>query len=88
MTHDGGIRAMNLQVVDVRKPLGSVSRICAAGHRVVFDDEGSYIEHKTSGEINWLREEGGNYMLDVWVVPRDLLNTGNENRSSFHGQRW
>ena len=39
-----------------------------AGHRVVFD-EISYIENKITGEVNFLREEAGNYILDVWVPP-------------------
>ena len=51
------------------RPLGSVKRMCAAGHRIVFDDEGSYVENKYTGELNWLREENGNYILDVAVVP-------------------
>ena len=60
---------MTFQAAPVSKPLGSVKRICAAGHRVVFDEDGSYIEYKTTGEINMLREDNGNYMLDMWVVP-------------------
>ena len=60
-------RGMTFQAAPVSKPLGSVKRICAAGHRVVFDEDGSYIENKTIGEINMLREDNGNYMLDMWV---------------------
>jgi len=44
--------------------------MCESGHRCVFDEAGSFIENKVTGEINWLREEDGNYMLDVWVVPK------------------
>ena len=42
---------MTFQVAKVRGPLGSVRRICEAGNRVVFDDEGegSYIESKKTG---------------------------------------
>ena len=49
--------------------MGSVKRMCNSGHMVVFDEEGSYVYNKTSGELNWLREENGNYMLDTWVAP-------------------
>jgi hypothetical protein len=59
----------------VSRPLGSVKRICQSGHRVMFDEEGSYIENKTTGEINWLREENGNYIMDLWVVPATLSNS-------------
>ena len=37
------------------------------GHRVVFDQEGSYIQDKKTGEVIWLKEEGGMYMLKLWV---------------------
>ena len=53
----------------VTKPLGSVKRICAAGHVVVFDEDGSYIININTGELNMLREEPGNYMLDLWIPP-------------------
>ena len=54
----------------VTKPLGAVSRICKAGHTVVFDNEGSYIYNKTTGSVDWLREENGTYLLDMYVVPK------------------
>ena len=78
VTAEGTIRAMTLQAAPVSRPLGSVMRMCRSGHRVIFDDEGSYIEHKVSGEINWLREEDGNYMLDVWVIPRETIERGKQ----------
>ena len=33
----------------------------------MFDDRGSYIENKNSGEKMWLKEENGMYMLRMWV---------------------
>ena len=68
-TREGSFRSMRIQAAPVTKPLASVLRIVQAGHVVVFDAEGSYIMNKESGEINMLREEEGNYMLDVWVPP-------------------
>ena len=67
---------MTCQAAAVSKPLGSVRRICAAGHCTVFDEDGSYIENKTTGEINMLREDNGNYMLDMWVVPPQTAEWG------------
>ena len=43
---EGSFRAMTFQAAPVAKPLGSVKKICQAGHIVVFDDEGSYIYNK------------------------------------------
>ena len=53
-------------MVDVSKALLSVKKIVAAGSRVVFDEE-CYIEDRTTGEVTWLREEQGMYMLKLWV---------------------
>ena len=56
-TIEGSLRAMTFQAAPVAKPLGSVKKMCQAGHMVVFDDECSYIYNKNTQEINWLREE-------------------------------
>ena len=45
-TAEGSLRAMTFQAAPVAKPLGSVTRICQAGHAVVFDSDGSYIINK------------------------------------------
>ena len=62
---------MKFQICKVTKPLGSVSRICQAGSRVVFGppSEGSYIEHVESGRKTILRQCKGLYYLDVWIAP-------------------
>ena len=73
VTGEGSLRKMTFQAAPVAKPLGSVHKICKAGHAVVFDSDCSYIINKRTGEINWLREEQGNYMLDVWVPPPTKL---------------
>ena len=61
---------MVAQVTEVNKALLSASRIVKAGNRVVFDSEGSYIEHKPSGEWIPLEERRGIYRIKVWI-PRD-----------------
>ena len=74
-TEEGSMRAMTCQAAPVAKPLGSVKRICQAGHYVIFDEDGSYIVNKVTSELNWLREQSGNYMLDVWIPPSSLTDT-------------
>ena len=74
LTRESTTRAMRFQAAGVAKPLGSVKRMIMAHHRVVFDEEGSYIENKVTGEVNMLREEDGNFMLDVWVPPPEVVN--------------
>ena len=78
------LRSMRLCAAPVTRPLASVKKICKAGHMVIFDEDGSYIYNKSSGEINMLREDDGNYMLDVWVPPKDLKPS--ETMKSFHRQ--
>ena len=41
------------------------------GHYVFFDSDCAGIVKKTTGEVNSLREDNGNYMLDVWIPPND-----------------
>ena len=66
------MRGMLFQAAGVAKPLGSVKKMQQAGHRVVFDAEMSFIQNKATGETNVLREEDGNFLLDVWVPPPEV----------------
>ena len=50
-TEDGSIRQITAHVCEVNKPLLSVSKMVAAGNRVVFSPEGSYVEDVNSGEV-------------------------------------
>ena len=68
-TKEGSKRCMKMQVAEVTRPLASVKRICEAGHAVVFDESGSFMYNKSTGEINYFREDAGNYIMDVWVPP-------------------
>ena len=81
-TRENTWRSMQMQAAEVVKPLASVAKICRASHKVVFDDEGSYIMNKETGETQALRQEDGNYMLDVWVPP----SSREAGASGFHGQ--
>lgn len=67
------MRHMTFCAATVSTPLASVRKMVAARHRVVFDDV-SYIGNKTTGEINYLRGESGNYILDVWAPPASSVN--------------
>ena len=52
---------------EVNKALLSVSRMVQAGNKMVFSGSGSYVEDETSGERIPLKEQGGMYMLKLWV---------------------
>ena len=60
---------MTFQVAAVNKALGSVSKIVANGNRVVFAQDGSFIENEWSKDRLCLREDNGVYVLDMLVAP-------------------
>ena len=81
MNHLGQARIMTFQCAEVKKALGSVSKICSNGNRVIFDDEGSHIENKESGERLCLEQKNGVYVLDMMIAPQSWK--GNWNDSPF-----
>ena len=77
---DSGGKGITAQVCAVHRPLMSVKKICRTNQRVVFDDDGSYIENKATGERIQVAEQDGEYVLDVWV------NTEMGKEATFGGQ--
>ena len=69
ITAEGEKASMTFQMADINKPLASVRRMCEAGNRVVFDEEGSFIENKKTGRKTNIQKERGVYVLTV-KVPR------------------
>ena len=67
VSSEGISRNLTAQVCLVNKALLSVRKVVRAGNRVVFDEDGSFIEDKNSGETIKLTEEGGMYALSMWV---------------------
>jgi hypothetical protein len=76
VTEDEQELGMTFQVAKVRGPLGSVRRICEAGNRVVFDDDGdgSYIENKKSLRRIKIDKVKGVYLLRIFVKKEDSQN--------------
>ena len=66
-TNDGKPGEMTFQVCKVNGPLGSVRKMCKAGNRVVFDEEGSFIEHKETGRKTRIIDDGGMYVLQLRI---------------------
>ena len=64
-----GIRGMfTFQLAKVNKPLLSVAMLVKDGKRVVFDEGGSYIYDKRTGDIMRLKQERGVFVLDAYVA--------------------
>ena len=72
---------LKVQMVDVTKPLLAVRKMCGAGNRVVFDDEGSYIEDKATGARTAIQREDGTYAVWVWVAVPEEPAGGMRNNS-------
>ena len=90
----GSVGGITLQLTDVLKPLASVSQICEAGNRVVFEDTGGYIENIKSGTRTPIRKAGKAYKLDLWVKAREKedelmeveIGQGSEEPEDFNRQ--
>ena len=64
---EGQERAIKAQVCEVNKALLSVHRMVQAGNTVVFSRNGSYAQDDATGEKIHMREQGGMYMMKLWV---------------------
>ena len=67
MTEEGHGATLPMQAADVLRILASVGQMIHAGNRVVFDQEGSYIQHKASGKVTQIHEKGGNFVFNLRV---------------------
>ena len=63
----------NVTVGPLRKNLMAVCSLVDAGHRVVFDPEGSYIEHIDTGYTTKMIRRGGQFDVDFWLEPYATL---------------
>ena len=83
--NNGSVKTMSFLVMDVTRPLASVSQMIKQHCRVIFDGpegEGSYILHKPSGDKHKLFLKGGIFILPVWVLTGPL--TAGETRAENH----
>ena len=68
-TEEGRDINMKFQIANVNRPLASVSAVCAAGNRVLFEgsDGESYVENKKTKERLKVHMQGGVYLIPAWV---------------------
>ena len=70
MTDEGTTRGMLSRIAQVSSPLQSVRQMHRTGHLVVFDGDESFCFNKMTGEVNHIRDDGTNYLMGVWVIPK------------------
>ena len=73
VTAEGTLRGYTSQCADVSKQLQSVRQLLRTGRAVVFDDQGSFIVNRNSGEFNSIVDDGVNYTMPLWVVPPECV---------------
>ena len=76
MTEDGAGTSMTFQIVDVKQPLCSVTKLCDRGNRIVFGRNGGVIQNLRTGNLTPFRRQGGVYALDLWVDQSEPSSTG------------
>ena len=69
---DGSAKGVTAQFCAVNKTRMSVSKIASKGNRVVFDDDGSFVENMTTSEKSWLTQSGGMCYLEMWGLAQEL----------------
>ena len=73
------------QVAEVTKTLGAVRRMTEAGNRVVFDSAGSYVEDKKTGSRTEIKDDNGEFTMDVWVQTGGELGVMDQNEEDSPG---
>ena len=74
MTGEGTTRGLRAQVAEVSKPLQAVRSLVRTGHMVVFGDgedgNANYVVNKLTGEVNAVRDDGTNYLMGMYIIPK------------------
>ena len=64
----GDIKSIRAGYSTVAKPLLSVKRMIESRQFVGFCGQGCFAFDFETGKVDWFREEGGNYIFDIWFV--------------------
>ena len=76
VTREKSWRGLKVEVADIAQAFQSVRSLVKTGHRVVFGDgpDGTahYIEHNVTGEVNWVEDDGLNYLMTYLIAPKEV----------------
>ena len=76
MSKEKKLKWMTVQVAAVKKMLISASKNNDCNNEVIYRKSGSYIRDERTGDVLSLRRSRGTYVLDLWVVPHQMVKTG------------
>ena len=68
ITNEGQNVNVLYQVADVSRTLTSVSRVCDAGNRVIFESWGGYIQNLQTGSTTTFERKSNVYELTGWML--------------------
>ena len=75
VTRENTWRGLKVEVADIAQALQSVRSLVKTGHKVVFGDGpdgmAHYIEHQVTGEVNWVQDDGLNYLMTYAIAPKE-----------------
>ena len=75
VTRENTWRGLKVEVADIAQALQSVRSLVRTGHKVVFGDGpdgmAHYIEHQVTGEVNWVQDDGLNYLMTYAIAPKE-----------------
>ena len=75
MTREESWRGVNVEVADIARALQSVRSLAKTSHKVAFGDgidvAEHYIENNATGEVNWVEDDGFNYLMTYFIAPRE-----------------
>ena len=78
LTQEGTVRGYQSECAEVTKPLQSVRSLLRNRHAVMFglgeNGDEHLIVNRDTGEINWLEDDGVNYIQSLLVIPPDKID--------------
>ena len=86
MTKEKRLRWITVQVAAVKKMLISVSKNNEANNEVIYRTSGSFIRDESNGDRLNLRKHRGTFVLDMWVVPYQMVRKGAVTFKDDHGE--
>ena len=67
---------MTVQVAVVKKMLISTCKHNDCNNKVVYRKSGSFVRDERTGDLLSLRRTRGTFVLDLWVIPHQMVKTG------------